>query len=308
MKTKKIAISTTSFAKYDNCPLNLCAEKGYEVILNPHGRKVKPAELIELAKDAVGLIAGTESIIEEVLAKLPSLKVISRCGVGIDNVDLDATKRLGVRVFNTPGAPTLAVAELTVGLILDLLRKVSQMDRAMRNKQWQKRMGSLLYGKKIGIKGFGRVGKKVAELLSPFGCELAYADPFVEDGLLGLNRLSLEDLLGWADIITIHVSVSEKLIEEREFGLMKKGAYIINTSRGGVIDELILYEYLKNGQLSGAALDVFEQEPYTGSLKELDNVILTPHIGSYAKEARVNMELQAVKNLLEGLKETMEAE
>jgi D-3-phosphoglycerate dehydrogenase len=286
----------------------LCTEKGYEVILNPHGRKVKPAELIELAKDAVGLIAGTESIIEEVLAKLPSLKVISRCGVGIDNVDLDATKRLGVRVFNTPGAPTLAVAELTVGLILDLLRKVSQMDRAMRNKQWQKRMGSLLYGKKIGIKGFGRVGKKVAELLSPFGCELAYADPFVEDGLLGLNRLSLEDLLGWADIITIHVSVSEKLIEEREFGLMKKGAYIINTSRGGVIDELILYEYLKNGQLSGAALDVFEQEPYTGSLKELDNVILTPHIGSYAKEARVNMELQAVKNLLEGLKETMEAE
>ncbi len=301
MKMKKIAISTTSFARYDSCPLNLCTEKGYEVILNPHGRKVRPDELIELVKDAVGLIAGTESITEEVLAKLPSLKVISRCGVGIDNVDLDATKRLGMRVFNTPGAPTLAVAELTVGLILDLLRKVSQMDREMRNKQWQKRMGSLLYGKKIGIKGFGRVGRKVAELLKPFDCEIAYADPFVEDGLLCLNRLSLEDLLGWADIVSIHVSVSEKLIRAKEFELMKKGAYIINTSRGGVIDELVLYKYLTNGYLSGAALDVFEDEPYTGPLKELDNVILTPHIGSYAKEARVEMERQAVENLLKGL-------
>lgn len=303
MKMKKIAISTTSFAKHDNCLLNLCAEKGYEVILNSHGRQVKPAELIELAKDAVGLIAGTESITEEVLAKLPSLKVISRCGVGIDNVDLDATGRLGVRVFNTPGAPTIAVAELTVGLILDLLRKVSQMDRDMRNEQWQKRMGTILCGKKVGIKGFGRVGKKVAELLKPFGCEIAYADPFVEDGLLELNNLSLEDLLGWADIVSIHVSVRERLIGEREFKLMKKGTWLVNTSRGGVIDELVLYKHLTNGYLSGAALDVFEDEPYTGSLKELDNVILTPHIGSYAKEARVEMERQAVENLLKGLED-----
>lgn len=300
---KKIAISTTSFAKYDNCPLNLCAEKGYEVILNPHGRKVKPAELIELAKDAVGLIAGTESITEEVLVKLPSLKVISRCGAGIDNVDLVETDRIGIKVYNTPDAPTLAVAELTIGLIIDLLRKVSQMDRDMRNKQWKKRMGCLLYGKKIGIKGFGRIGQKVAKLLKPFGCEIAYSDPFVEDGLLGLNRLNLEVLFGWADIITIHVSVSEKLIGEKEFQLIREGAYIVNTSRGGVIDERVLYKYLANGYLSGAALDVFEDEPYTGPLKELDNVILTPHIGSYAKEARIEMERQAVENLLKGLRD-----
>ena len=298
---KKIAISTTSFAKYNNCPLNLCTEKGYEVVLNPHGRKVRPDELIELAKDAVGLIAGTESITEEVLVKLPSLKVISRCGAGIDNVNLDATKRLGVRVFNTPGAPTLAVAELTVGLILDLLRKVSQMDRDMRNKQWKKRMGNLLRDKRVGIKGFGRVGKKVAVLLKPFGCEIAYADPFVEDGLLGHRCLRLEDLLRWADIITIHISVSEKLIGEKEFQLIRKGAYLVNTSRGGVVDESIMYKYLKSGYLAGAALDVFEEEPYTGPLKELDNVILTPHIGSYAKEARIEMERQAVMNLLKGL-------
>ncbi len=303
MKMKKIAISTTSFARYDSCPLSLCTEKGYEVILNPHGRKVRPDELIELAKDAVGLIAGTESITEEVLVKLPSLKVISRCGAGIDNIDRDATKRFGVIILNTPDGPTLAVAELTVGLILSLLRKIYQIDTAIRNNKWEKLMGNLLCGKKVGIKGFGRVGKKVAELLSPFGCELAYSDPFVEDGLLGLCRLSLEDLLGWADIISIHASTKEKIIGGREFKLMKKGAWLINTARGGIVDETVLYAYLKKGYLSGAALDVFEEEPYTGPLKELDNVILTSHVGSYAKEARIEMEIKSVRNLLKGVEE-----
>ncbi len=300
---KKIAITTTTFGEYDNSQLELCQKKGFEVVLNPYRRKVSSDELVELAKDAVGIIAGTEQMTEDIILKLPDLKVISRCGAGLDNVDLKAAKRRRIKTLNTPDAPVLAVAELTVLLILSLLRKVCQMDRELHEEQWQKRMGSLLCGKKIGIKGFGRVGKKVAELLSPFGCEIAYADPFVENGLLGLNCLSLEDLLSWSDIITVHVSVSEKLIGEREFQLMKKGAYIINTSRGGVIDELVLYKYLTNGYLSGAALDVFEREPYTGPLKELDNVILTPHIGSYAKEARIEMERQAVENLLKGLRD-----
>jgi D-3-phosphoglycerate dehydrogenase len=300
---KKIAITTTTFGEYDNSQLELCQKKGFEVVLNPYRRKVSSDELVELAKDAVGIIAGTEQMTEDIILKLPDLKVISRCGAGLDNVDLEAAKRRRIKTLNTPDAPVLAVAELTVLLILSLLRKVCQMDRELHEEQWQKRMGSLLCGKKIGIKGFGRVGKKVAELLSPFGCEIAYADPFVENGLLGLNCLSLEDLFSWADIITVHVSVSEKLIGEREFQLMKKGAYIINTSRGGVIDELVLYKYLTNGYLSGAALDVFEREPYTGPLKELDNVILTPHIGSYAKEARIEMERQAVENLLKGLRD-----
>ena len=127
--------------------------------------------------------------------------------------------------------------------------------------------------------------------------------PFVDDGLFGLKRLLLEDLLSWADIITLHASVDETIIGEKEFRLMKKGAWLVNTSRGRVVDETILYEYLKNGYLSGAALDVFEEEPYTGLLKELDNIIITPHIGSYAKEARIKMEMEAVENLLNGLKD-----
>ncbi len=312
----KIAITTSLFGKDNVKPVDILKNNGFEVILNPYGRTLKGNEIIELCEGATGIIAGTEILDVDTLECLTktypqssvlspqSLKVISRCGAGLDNVDVNVANRLGIKVFNTPDAPTLAVAELTVGLILDLLRKVSWMDREFRGGKWQKRMGNLLCGKKVGIKGFGRIGKKVAELLKPFGCEIAYADPFVEDGLLGLCRLSLEDLLKRADIVTIHVGVHERLIGEKELQLMKKGAWLINTSRGGVVDEAILYEYLKNGYLSGAALDVFEEEPYAGPLKELNNVILTPHIGSYAKEARVRMEMEAVENLLRGLRGT----
>ena len=162
-------------------------------------------------------------------------------------------------------------------------------------------MGSILSDKKVGIIGFGRIGRKVAELLSSFGCEIAYVDPYVEDGIMGLSRLPMSKLLRWADIISVHVSGEDRLIGKDEIRMMKKEGLLINVSRGGVIDEDALYQALKEGYLSGAALDVFEQEPYKGPLKELDNTILTPHIGSYAKEARIKMEIQAVENLLKGL-------
>jgi len=297
----KIAITTTTFGEYDKEPLNLLDMNGFNVKLNPYQRRLKKDEVIELCKDAIGIIAGTETLDVDIMETLTTLKVISRCGAGINNVSLVEADRIGIKIYNTPDAPTTAVAELTVGLIINLLRKVSWMDKELKMGQWKKRMGNLLYEKKVGIKGMGRIGTKVVELLKPFGCEIAYADPFVENGLLGLQRLSLKDMLCWADIVTVHVGVGEKLIGKKEFQCMKKGALIINTSRGGVVDESALYENLKNGRLSGAAIDVFEQEPYTGPLKERENVILTPHIGSYAKEARVEMEKQAVENLLKGL-------
>jgi D-3-phosphoglycerate dehydrogenase len=297
----KIAITTTTFGEYDKEPLNLLDMNGFHVKLNPYQRRLKKGEVIELCKDAIGIIAGTETLDADIMETLTTLKVISRCGTGTDNVALVDADRIGIKVYNTPDAPTSAVAELTVGLMINLLRNISLMEKELRMGQWKKRMGNLLCEKRIGIKGFGRIGKKVAELLRPFGCEIAYADPFVEDGLLGLQRMSLKDMLYWADIVTIHVGVHEKLMGEKEFQCMKEGALIINTSRGGVVDETILYEYLRNGHLSGAALDVFDIEPYTGPLRELDNVILTPHIGSYAIEARVEMERQAVENLLKGL-------
>ena len=300
---KKILISTTNFGEYDRSDIAKCERLGYKLIMNPYGRKMKGDELVRLAGDAVGLIAGTEALDAATLSALPGLKVISRCGAGIDNVDLAAAKRLGMKVLNTPDAPTVAVAELTVGLILSLLRKTFEMDKAVRAGKWTKLMGNLLSDKKVAIIGFGRIGRKVAELLGPFKCELAYVDPFVEDGISGLRRLPKERAVKWADIVSCHVSAKERIIGEKEISSMRKGGWILNISRGGVVDENALCRYLKDGHLAGAALDVFEEEPYGGPLRELPNVILTPHIGSYAKEARIKMERESVENLLKGLKE-----
>lgn len=301
---EKITITTSSFAGFDKSPVELLKENGFEVILNPFGRTLKENEIIELCKGSIGIIAGTEVLDGKTLDSLGSvLKVVSRCGTGMDSVDLVAANKLGIKIFNTPDAPTIAVAELTLGLILNLLRKISYMDRGIRRDLWKKSMGNLLSEKNVGIIGFGRIGEKVAEFLRPFECKIKYYDIKDEVTGHGIERVELNELLNTSDIISIHVSAKKQLIGEHEINMMKKGAFIINVSRGGVIDEKALYNALKIGQLSGAALDVFEQEPYSGHLRELDNVILTPHIGSYAVETRVSMEKEAVLNLLKGLQE-----
>lgn len=299
----KIVITTSSFGKYDRSPLNELTNEQIKYKLNPYGRKLSSEEVIEIAKSADGVIAGTESLSDRVLKKLSKLKVISRCGVGLDNVDLVSAKELEIKVFATPDGPALAVAELIIGLMLNLLRKISIMDHKLRNGLWEKQMGNLLGGKKVAIIGFGRIGQKVAALLMPFGVDIAYHDIRSIDCSFPAKQKT--ELLSWADIITLHCSATsdnKPIIRKEELKLIKKGAWLINTSRGGLVDEKALYFSLKAGHLSGAALDVFEHEPYTGPLNELDNVILTPHIGSYARESRIQMELQAVRNLINGLR------
>lgn len=303
----KILISPTSFGSCGKQPLELLEKEGYEVILNPFGRKMTPDEVIQLGKDCLGVIAGVEPLNAGVLKSLPSLRCISRCGGGMDNIDLEKAKELGITVRNTPDAPTRAVAELTVGVIFDLLRNVSYCDREIRQGNWYKGMGSLLLNKKVGILGLGRIGHTVAELLLKLGAKVAGADVKPDRKWLEENKiplLTLEELLKESDILCIHISYSEEnrqIIGKKEIESMKKGAYLVNLSRGGIVDEDALYWALKSNHLAGAALDVFEQEPYTGPLKELDNVVLTPHIGSYARESRLEMEVQAAKNLLESL-------
>ncbi len=303
---EKIFISTSTFAEYDTAPIDLLKKAGFEVVLNPLGRTLAKDEISQLASDASGLVAGTELIDGEVLRKLKNLKVVSRCGAGMDNVDLNTAKKLNIKVFNTPDGPTLAVAELTIGLILALIRKISYADRQIRSGKWQKKMGNLLSGKRVGIIGFGRVGRKVAQLLSAFKTKIVYHDPFISEKVIGgAIKVNLSELLAGSDIISLHLSYSDKsknLIGKKELELMKKDAVLINCSRGGIVDEGALYEAIKEGQIAGAAMDVFEQEPYRGPLKELDNAVLTSHIGSYAKETRIKMEIDSAKNLLEGLK------
>lgn len=307
----KILISTASFAEYDGKPLELLKQTGFEIVLNPYKRKLKPEEVIALANDCTGIIAGTEALGADVLEKLPKLKAISRCGAGMDNVDLDAAKKLGITVTGTPNAPTQAVAELALALMLDLLRRTTVMDRQVREGKWSKIMGSLLTGKTIGIIGLGRIGRQVVELLKPFGCRVIACEPQPDKKWVAAHDVelfSLDELLRQSDIVTLHIPYSKEshhLLNAEKLKLMKSSAMLINAARGGLVDEDALYDALKTGNIAGAALDVTEAEPYKGPLTELKehNIILTPHIGSYAREARIEMETEAVKNLIAMLKE-----
>ncbi|MDP8263015.1 MAG: phosphoglycerate dehydrogenase [Candidatus Ancaeobacter aquaticus] len=301
----KILVSLTSFCEYDMSPYEMLVNAGYDVVQNHFKRKLINTEIIKLGHDVVGIIAGTEKLDKDVIGRLNNLKVISRCGVGLDNVDISAANNRGIKVLNTPHGPTNAVAELTVGLIFGLLRQIPQMDRLIRVGKWEKRMGSQVKGKNIGIVGYGRIGQKVGELLHGFGAEIAYCDNVVNNHPIG-TQLCLPEICSWSDILCLHLSPSSTnmpIIGKNELSLMKKGTWIVNCSRGGVIDEAVLYDMLKNNDLAGAALDVFKDEPYYGSLTELDNVILTPHIGSYARESRIEMEINAVCNLINALKD-----
>lgn len=299
----KVIISTTTFGEFDPSPLHLLEKAGLWFALNPYKRKLTSAEVITLAQDAAGIVAGTESLTADVLKQLKNLKVISRCGAGIDNVDLETAKKLGIAVFSTPYGPTRAVAELTVGLMLDCLRGISQSDRGIRRGEWQKPMGWLLEGKTVGIVGFGRIGKTVCRLLQPWGVKVIAHDIITPPDNLGAAIVSFEHLIANSDIITLHTHADAGCIINKEsIAQMKDGAIVINTSRGNLVNEDALSEAIASRKLAGAGIDTPPEEPYKGKLKDLENIVITSHIGSYAKEARVLMEKQAVENLLAGLK------
>jgi D-3-phosphoglycerate dehydrogenase / 2-oxoglutarate reductase len=299
----KIIIGPSSFAETDKTPLNRLIAAGYEVIDNPYKRKLTMRELLDLlSEDVVGLIAGLETLDRKVLEK-SRIQVISRVGVGLSNVDIDAARDLGIKVFNTPDAPTNAVAELTIGAMLSLLRMISQMDRALHDGQWHKKIGVQLQGKTVAIIGFGRIGRRVAELLSPFEVKILIVDPYVDESACsGYRKMTLQAALPKADIITIHSSGQDCIIGEKEFSRMKKGVYLLNVARGGIISENALVKTIEDGTVAGAWLDTFEEEPYKGPLCGYQNVILTPHVGSYTAECRSRMEGEAVENLLNALR------
>lgn len=297
----KVFISTSSFGKADKKPIEIMKNYGIHFETNPHRRTLTEDEITHFLEKGkyTGLLAGLEPLNKKVFSRARYLKVISRVGAGIDNIDLDEARRLGIKIFNTPDALRDAVAELTVGLMLDALRKISIHNTELKTGVWQKRMGNLLKGKKVGILGCGRIGTRVAEILTAFGTKIIYSD--ICDKSLPYPHMSVESLLKEADIITLHVSGREVLLDAHKIAMLKRSVIVINTSRGTLIDEEALYHALKDRHIAWACLDVFPQEPYNGLLKDLENVTLTPHIGSYAKEARVQMEIEAVHNLLKGL-------
>ena len=301
----QILISTSTFNLDNFSELAEIRKSGIEVKLNPFKTRLTEDQVTELlGTNTVGLIAGLEALNEKVLKAATALKVIARVGIGLDNVDLNTAAKLRITVLNTPDAPTSAVAELTIGHILSLLRNISSTDRQIRNNKWQGQMGSLLETKTIGIVGFGRIGQRVANLVSAFGAKVIVSDPY--SPTKDFENCSLDELCQKVDILTLHVpygNTTHHIINAKQIQSMKKGSFVVNISRGGLIDEEALLKALESGHIAGAALDCFEQEPYFGQLSKLENVQMTAHMGTYARETRDRMEREASGLLVRALRE-----
>jgi D-3-phosphoglycerate dehydrogenase / 2-oxoglutarate reductase len=297
----KVLITTSTFGESDPAAKGQLREAGFEIIDNPFKRKLTKDEVRSLLLGVDGLIAGLETLDRDVLAGA-QLKVISRCGAGLSNVDLVAAKELGIIVRNTPLAPVTAVAELTMGCLLSLLRQIPQQSNDLHQMKWNKSTGRQLAGLVVAIVGFGNIGRRVAQLLAAFEAKVIAVDPAFSGLVEGFPVVAFNEALSSADVISLHASGEKCLIGENEFQLMKPGAYLLNAARGGLIDEQALMRYLDNKKIAGAWLDTFSAEPYTGQLTNYPQVILTPHIGSYTKECRRQMEAEAVNNLIVSLK------
>lgn len=303
LKGTKVLIGPSTFGLQDQAPLKCLRDAGCEVVENPYKRRLTKEELLELlADDVTSLIAGLETIDREVLEKT-NLKVISRCGAGIENIDLEAAIQLGIKVCYTPFGPITAVAELTIAALLSLLRSVHIMNDDLHDGKWTKITGNQLEGKTVAIIGFGRIGRKVASLLKAFSVNIIAVDCNAQDRVEGVRICSLKEALEEADIITLHVSGCDQIIGPDEFKYMKDGVFLLNSSRGGVINEESLIDGLESKKIAGAWLDTFKDEPYTGRLRDYSQMILTPHIGSYTVDGRRKMEMDTVNNLISAFKE-----
>ena len=290
-------------------------------ILQDNGLKVSyeptitPEEILEkISTFNIIIVRSRTTVTKEMIEKADNCKIIARVGVGLDNVDQDAAKTKDIRVINAVEGAMNAVAELVLGLMLTLARQTARGDRAIRNGQWLKKelKGTELRGKYLGIIGLGNIGKRLGRIAHSLNMNIIGYDvmPIDEEFAkeVGLMKADLNTLLQSSDYISIHVPLLDStyhLLDAQKMSTMKKTAKIINTSRGGVVDEDALYEALKNGTLGGAALDVFEKEPAIGTkLAELDNVILTPHIGAQTKEAQslaANVIAEKIVQILRGV-------
>lgn len=299
-----ILFSTSTF-NLDVVPHRAELERaGVEMRTNPFRRKLTEDEAVELLSDGVvGVVAGLEPLTERVLAAAPSLRAIARVGIGLDSVDLAAAERLGIEVMNTPDPPARAVAELTLGHILSLLRRISLVDRRLHSGDWSPEMGSLLSGRTVGFIGFGRIGRRLARLLEPFEVEILVHDPAAAD--VPHERTDIDGLLSRSHVVTLHVPYgpdTHHIIDGPRLALMRPDAILVNVARGGLVDEAALADVLGREGIAGAALDCFADEPYRGPLAGMERVQMTAHMGTYARETRDQMEREAATKMVECLR------
>ena len=264
-----------------------------------------PDEVLQYAKNSKVIIAGVEEYSSVTLEKLPYLECISRCGSGVDSIDLHHAKNAKISILNTPEEPVNAVAELTLTMILGLLKKLPSVNADTHNRLWKRSTGKLLKYKTVGIMGFGRIGKQVATLLKPFGVNILIYDPLIKN-ITGQNIIQsekFENFLSSSDIITIHCSeIGKNTFGKNEIKLMKKGSYLLNLARGSFVEERALLKSIKDKHLSGAALDVYTEEPYYGEMCDCDEIIMFPHQATLTDETRNEMEIKSTSNAIAYLK------
>jgi D-3-phosphoglycerate dehydrogenase len=302
----KILVTPTSLGPDTDTPaMKKLRSFSDSLVFNPSGKPLQQDELIPLLDGCAGCIAGLDNFTAKVIENAVGLKVISRYGIGVDQVDLAAAKAKNIVVCNTPGANANAVADLTFAMLLSIARKVSILDKKTRAGQWPRSTGIELYGKTIGILGLGAIGKAVARRAAGFSMRIVAYDPFFDVEFArsnGVISADFDTVTREADFLCLHLPLTDKTRYEISADVMKsmkKGAIIVNTARGGLIDENAAYELLVSGHLGGLGLDVFEEEPpKITPLFELENVVLTPHTAAHTAEAIAAMADMAVQNLI----------
>lgn len=306
LKECKVLVTPRSYGSQDPSLKTDLEEVVGEVVYNTTGKSLQSEQLQDMLKDVDGMIAGLDDIDARALQAAPDLKVVARYGVGINNVDLDAAAEQGIIVTNTPGANAVSVAELTIGLILNMLRPMLQAVRETKQGDWPRYKGFSLEGKTVGILGLGAIGKETAKRLAGFDCHIFAHDIYRDEAFASkyeLEYAELEDILTRADIISLHLPLTpetEGLVDQDFITAMKPGAWLVNTARGELIQEDALVQAVKSGHLRGAALDAFRQEPpeKDSPLLSMKEILTTPHMGAHSDSAKNAMGRMAMNDCL----------
>ncbi len=303
----RILIASRSFGSTSSKPWDVLNQAGCEILQADMTHKMTEERLIELLQDVDGAIIGVVPMTDYVMDHCPNLKVVSMHGVGVDHIDLTAAAQRGIVIANCLGANDQSVADLTIGLMISIARDIPSVDRVVRGGGWGAYEGHELWNKTLGLIGLGRIGRGVAKRALGFDMKVLAYDPYVqpENVEQDISLVSFDKVLREADYISLHATLSEEtrhMIGAAQLQTMKPTAYLINTARGALVDEEALYTALINKQISGAALDVYNDEPPKGSpLLQLENVVVTPHIGAHTRESIERVGVMAAENVLRTL-------
>ncbi|MBE3581000.1 MAG: phosphoglycerate dehydrogenase [Thermoanaerobacteraceae bacterium] len=305
----KVLVAALSFSKSSSKPRQMLESAGCELIWNTLGRPFSEEELVKIVPDVDAIIVGVDPITGRVLEAGRQIKIVAKHGVGLDNIDVDTATKLGIAVTNTPGANDDAVADLTVGFLLAVARQIPVADVATKSGNWPRLIGTQVWGKTLGLVGLGRIGRGVAYRAKGFNMRILAYDPYVDVSVaryLGVELVSFNELLSESDFVSIHVPLTEEtrlLFDEEVLKKLKRGAYLINTSRGEILDSVALKRALEEGHIAGAAVDVYWEEPPKDlAWLNTPGLITTPHIGAYTREANEKMGLMVAECVIKVLR------